>query len=175
MVRPGHDPLSGAVEVDGTHVGCKVEGAKGRKLGIRQPLVVVAVERDGKRAGRTRLQRRARCLGHQLGRISVQAAVQAGSTVWTDGWAKLFATGGAWLPPRGHCDGREQGPARDCQSGRPPRSLATEELADGDESRGGQSATTLAIIWLNSRFASTAGSHDRRACCFVVFLSKRCR
>ena len=77
MLRPGRDRLNGAVEVDEIYVGGKAERAKGRKLGTRQSLVMVAVERDGKRvpdASANSLEG------------FVQAAVQAGSTVRTDGW-----------------------------------------------------------------------------------------
>lgn len=85
MVRPGRDRRSGAVEGHEIHVGGEAEGARGRRLGIRQSLVMVAVGRDGKRVGRVRLQRVPDASAASMEGF-VQAAVRAGSKVRTDGW-----------------------------------------------------------------------------------------
>ena len=53
--------------------------------GIRQSLVMVAAERDGKRVGRVRLQRVPDASAASLEGF-VQTAVQTGSTMPTDGW-----------------------------------------------------------------------------------------
>jgi hypothetical protein len=56
MVRPGRDRLSGTVEVDETFIGGEKSGRRGRGA-IGKELVVIAVQKDGKKLGRIRLQR----------------------------------------------------------------------------------------------------------------------
>ena len=84
MVRPGRDRLSGIVEVDETYIGGKKSGKRGRGAAGKM-LVVVAVEDDGKRLGRIRLHRVANASLDCL-IPAVQASVQPGSVVRTDGW-----------------------------------------------------------------------------------------
>jgi transposase-like protein len=55
MVRPGRDRLSGRVELDETYVGGQESGAIGRKTEDKA-LVLIAVEREGRRLGRTRMR-----------------------------------------------------------------------------------------------------------------------
>lgn len=84
MVRPGRDRLSGVVEVDETYYGGEKPGKRGRGA-QGKTLVVIAVELDGKRLGRIRLRRVADASAASL-QPAVQAAVESGSTVRTDGW-----------------------------------------------------------------------------------------
>lgn len=85
MIRPGRDRLSGIVEVDETYVGGIEEGVAGRKT-ERKAIVAIAAEMNHGRLGRVRLQvvpdvSRPSLLGF------VEAAVEPGSLVTTDGWS----------------------------------------------------------------------------------------
>jgi len=83
MVRPGRDRLSGHVEVDETYVGGreKVPG-RGAKNKV---LVAIAVEKKGRQLGRVRMAVVADGSRDELCGF-VQACVEPGSTVRTDGW-----------------------------------------------------------------------------------------
>jgi len=85
MVRPGRERLAGVVEVDETYYGGEKPGIRGRGA-LGKTLVVIAVEWNGSRIGRIRLQRVADPKAKSL-EPAVQAAVEPGSTVLTDGWA----------------------------------------------------------------------------------------
>ena len=85
MVRPGRDRLSGRVEVDETYVGGPARGARGRQLGAKQALVLVAAEEAGAGIGRIRLRRVADASAPSL-EAFVREAVESGSVVRTDGW-----------------------------------------------------------------------------------------
>ena len=85
MVRPGRDRLSGVVEVDETYYGGEKHGKRGRGA-LGKTLVVVAVEWNGGRIGRIRLQRVADASAKNL-EPAVQAAVEPDSQVLTDGWS----------------------------------------------------------------------------------------
>lgn len=88
MVRPGRDNLSGIVEVDETYVGGEKEGKRGRGA-EGKALVMVAVEDTGlgkKGIGRIRLQRIADASANSLNGF-IQANIEKGSTVRTDGWS----------------------------------------------------------------------------------------
>lgn len=54
MVRPGRDRLWGRVELDETYVGGQESGVIGRQTEDKA-LVLIAVERDGRKLGRTRM------------------------------------------------------------------------------------------------------------------------
>jgi len=84
MVRPGRERLSGTVEVDETYLGGLEEGVRGRKT-ERKALIVVAAQEDGKGIGRIRMQRVADASAESLVPF-VQASVELGSVVHTDGW-----------------------------------------------------------------------------------------
>ena len=95
MVRPGRDRLSGRVEVDETYVGGPASGARGRQLGAKQALVLVAEEEAGAGIGRIRLRRVADASAPSL-EAFVREAVEPGSVVRTDGWtgyARLSSLG----------------------------------------------------------------------------------
>jgi len=83
MVRPGRDRLSGLVEVDETYVGGR-EAVPGRAAEDKT-LVVIGVERKGRALGRTRMAVVSDASRDQLCGF-VQAAVEPGTTVRTDGW-----------------------------------------------------------------------------------------
>ena len=84
MVRPGRDKLSGTIEVDETYVGGEKPGKRGRGA-AGKALVVIAAQQDRSRIGRIRLGRVGDASGESLGSF-VEAAVERGSAVHTDGW-----------------------------------------------------------------------------------------
>lgn len=84
MVRPGRDKLSGWVEVDETYFGGLEEGKAGRG-GIEKALIVIAAEADGPGIGRVRMSVIDAASVDNL-QSFVQASVEAGSTVHSDGW-----------------------------------------------------------------------------------------
>lgn len=84
MVRPGRDRLSGIIQVDETYLGGEKSGRRGRGAPGKQ-LVFIAAQEDGKRIGRIRLQRVSDASGQSL-ESAVQAAVETGSLIRTDGW-----------------------------------------------------------------------------------------
>jgi transposase-like protein len=86
MVRPERDRLSGVVEVDEAYVGGVGEGRRGgRRRDSGKSIVGGAVEVRGRGSGRVRL-----AVVEDLSAASlvpfVEASVEAGSTVLTDGW-----------------------------------------------------------------------------------------
>lgn len=85
MVRPGRDRLSGEVEADEAFLGGPKPGKRGRGA-AGKVLISVIAQLDGRRIGRIRLRRIPDASAKSLER-TVQAAVEPGSTVWTDGWA----------------------------------------------------------------------------------------
>jgi transposase-like protein len=84
MVRPGRDRLKGAVEVDETYLGGLEEGVVGRQT-EQKAIIAVAAEEDGKGIGRIRLQQIPDASAFSLHGF-VQASVEPGSVVRTDGW-----------------------------------------------------------------------------------------
>lgn len=84
MVRPGRDRLTGYVEVDEAYIGGVHPGRGGRQTETKA-LVAVAVEVERRRLGRIRLRRLANASARSLMPF-VQAAVETGSRVHTDGW-----------------------------------------------------------------------------------------
>jgi ISXO2-like transposase domain/Transposase zinc-ribbon domain len=88
MVDPEREPLAGLVEVDETSIPFRAQGEPvrpGRSHGGKL-LAAGAVEIRGKRPGRIRLAVIGDCSAVALGAF-VAAAVAAGSTVVSDGWA----------------------------------------------------------------------------------------
>jgi transposase-like protein len=83
MVRPGRDQLKGLVEVDETFVGGR-ETIRGRGA-ENKTLVVIAVEKAGRRLGRTRMAVVKDASRDQLCGF-IRQSVEPGSTVRTDGW-----------------------------------------------------------------------------------------
>jgi transposase-like protein len=86
MIRPERDRLSGVVEVDEAYVGGVEEGRRGgRRRDSSKSIVVGAVEVRGRGSGRVRLG-----VVRDLSAASlvpfVEASVDPGSTVLTDGW-----------------------------------------------------------------------------------------
>lgn len=84
MVRPGRERLSGRVEVDETYLGGLEEGVRGRRT-ERKALIVVAAQEDGKGTGRIRMQCVPDASAESLVPF-VEASVEPGSVVHTDGW-----------------------------------------------------------------------------------------
>lgn len=92
MVRPGRDQLTGTVEVDETYVGGKEEGVSGRQTETKS-IVAIAVEiHNPKGFGRVRLQRVEDVSAASLIPF-VQANVQSGAVVHTDGWPSYGTLG----------------------------------------------------------------------------------
>jgi hypothetical protein len=85
MVRPARDRLEGALEVDETYIGGEKPGKRGRGA-LGKTLVLIAAQEDGHRIGRIRLQRIPNAASDSLGR-AVQACVEPGSMIRTDGWS----------------------------------------------------------------------------------------
>ena len=84
MVRPGRDKLTGSVEVDDTLLGGVEPGVAGRESETKAR-VVVAVEITGRKIGRVRLRRVPDFSAGSLVPF-VEASVEPGSEVRTDGW-----------------------------------------------------------------------------------------
>jgi transposase-like protein/ribosomal protein L37AE/L43A len=85
MVRPGRDRLTGRVEVDETYWGAsETGGVSGRKI-EKKVLIAVAAQEDGRGIGRIRLGRVNNAGPSALGAF-IQATIEPGSTVHTDGW-----------------------------------------------------------------------------------------
>jgi hypothetical protein len=83
MVRPGRERLHGVVEVDETYWGAEEPGVVGR-LTEEKALIIVGAEEDGKGIGRIRLRHIPDLTKASLHGF-IQAAVEPGSTVRTDG------------------------------------------------------------------------------------------
>ena len=88
MVRPGRDRLSGIVEVDETFLGGERRGKRGRGAEGKSLIFIAAEEaKDSENAiGRIRLSVPENASGETLAK-AVQAAVEPGSLVRSDGWA----------------------------------------------------------------------------------------
>ena len=84
MVRPGRDRLAGIVEADETYLGGPKPGRPGRGASGKV-LVSIIAQVDGRRIGRIRLRRIPDASARSLER-AIQAAVEPGTTVRTDGW-----------------------------------------------------------------------------------------
>ncbi len=84
MVRLGRDRLSGRVEVDETYLGSPEKGMAGRGT-EKKALLVVAAQEDGKGIGRIRMKRVPDASADSLLPF-VEASVEPGSVVHTDGW-----------------------------------------------------------------------------------------
>ncbi len=89
MVRPGRDRLQKLVEVDETYVGGREEDHLGRGAQDKS-LVVIAVEKDGRRIGRVRMRVVGDFTANQLCGF-VGDVVEPGSTVRTDGLNSYLA------------------------------------------------------------------------------------
>lgn len=83
MVRPGRDRLQGLVEVDEAYFGGP-EKIPGRGA-EHKTLVTIAVEREGRRLGRTRMGIVQDASSEQLCGF-IEKAVEPGSTIRSDGW-----------------------------------------------------------------------------------------
>lgn len=84
MVRPGRDQLSGVVQVDETFIGGEKPGKAGRGA-AGKALVLIAVEKVGRGAGRIRLRRIEDASGPNL-EAAVRDMVAPGAEIQTDGW-----------------------------------------------------------------------------------------
>lgn len=91
MVRPGRDLLAGRVEVDEGYIGGPEEDLPGR-LNLDKALVVVAAQEDGLGIGRIRMRRVPDASSSSLVPF-LQASVEPGSMVHTDGWKGYLPLG----------------------------------------------------------------------------------
>jgi len=83
MIRPGRDRLRGHVELDESYFGGPEEGLRGRKI-ENKSLVLIAVEREGRRWARTRM----RVIDDFCAETILAFArdsIEPGSTIRTDG------------------------------------------------------------------------------------------
>jgi transposase-like protein/ribosomal protein L37AE/L43A len=85
MVRPDRELLREKVEVDESYLGGPETGLRGGRQLRDKVLVVAAVEVRGKGSGRVRLQAVLDASGASLAGF-VQANVESGAVVLTDGW-----------------------------------------------------------------------------------------
>lgn len=85
MVRPGRDRLSGIIEVDETYIGGEKQGGKRGRGAPGKSLVVIAVQKKGRKLGRIRLQRVPDASAISLEKAVTDAA-EPGSEIITDGW-----------------------------------------------------------------------------------------
>jgi hypothetical protein len=92
MTRPGRDRLNGIVEIDETFLGGPEKDRIGRGAETKA-LVAIAVEVRDRGPGRIRLQRIDDGSANSLIPF-VQASVEPGSTVRTDGWSGYANLGG---------------------------------------------------------------------------------
>ena len=83
MIRPGRERLRGNIELDETYIGGPEEGLRGRKIEDKS-LVLVAVEREGKRWARTRM-RVVRDFCTETILEFVRDTIETGSVIRTDG------------------------------------------------------------------------------------------
>lgn len=84
-VFPDREKLSGTIEVDECFVGGMHGGKRGRGA-AQKCKVVVAVERQGRKLGRLRMQVIEHCGAEELTSFA-KANISAGSHITTDGWA----------------------------------------------------------------------------------------
>jgi transposase-like protein len=89
MIRPGRDRLQGNVELDETYIGGPEEGLRGRKIKDKS-LVLIAVEREGRRWGRTRM-RVIDNLSTETVLAFVRDSIEPGSVLRTDGLNSYLA------------------------------------------------------------------------------------
>ncbi len=99
MIRPGRDRLRGNIELDETYVGGPEEGLRGRKIEDKA-LVLVAVEREGKRWARTRMRVVENLCSETILEF-VRDSIEPGSVVRTDGLNSYLA-----LPLEGYVHDR---------------------------------------------------------------------
>jgi transposase-like protein len=90
MVRPDRERLTGRVEVDETYVGGNEEGVTGRETETNSTVAIAVELQEPKGFGRIRLQRIADVCKLSLIPF-VQASVEPGSTVRTDGWQAYWS------------------------------------------------------------------------------------
>ena len=84
-VNPDRERLRGTVEVDDAYVGGKEQDVIGRQVETKTP-IVVAVEVRGRASGRIRLSALSDVSSESLIPF-VQATIESGSTIHTDGWS----------------------------------------------------------------------------------------
>jgi transposase-like protein len=93
-------PPSGRVEVDESYVGGNEEGAMGRETATKAPVAIAVELHEPKGIGRIRLQHVPDVSKASLIAF-VQASVEPGSTVHTDGWQAYWT-----LPDHGYTHDR---------------------------------------------------------------------
>lgn len=89
MVRPGRDRLRGHIELDEAYIGGPEEGLRGRKI-ENKSLVLIAVEREGKRWARTRMRVIKDCCTATILDF-VRDTIEPGSVIRTDGLNSYLA------------------------------------------------------------------------------------
>jgi transposase-like protein len=92
-VNPDRESLHGTVEVDDAYVGGKEEDVVGRQVETKTP-IAVAVEARGRASGRIRLSVLSDVSSRSLIPF-VEATIELGSTVYTDGWSGYEGLKGA--------------------------------------------------------------------------------
>jgi transposase-like protein len=91
-IRKDREKLSGNVEIDEFFIGGQKSGKRGRGS-TGKTIVVAAVERNGEKLGRIRLKVIPSCSSASLVTF-INDTVEAGSTVYTDGWKGYYGLDG---------------------------------------------------------------------------------
>ena len=111
MVRPERDRIRGVVEVDESYVGGVEEGQCGGRAKVsRKAIVVAAVEVKGRGSGRVRMAVIPDVSAASLVPF-VQATVEPGSVVRTDGWRGYHPVGAAGYDHQPKTVGKEDSAA----------------------------------------------------------------
>lgn len=85
MVRPGRDKISGEIEVDEAYIGSAERDDKRGRGTANKVLVAFAVEINGNKIGRIRMQVIKDASASELHGF-IENAIEPGSTIITDGW-----------------------------------------------------------------------------------------
>ena len=85
MVRPGRERLSGVVEIDDGYIGAPAGGKRTPRLD-NKAVVLVAVEKDGKKIGRIRICQIPRATIEVINKV-IPGIIEPGTTIVTDGWS----------------------------------------------------------------------------------------
>lgn len=85
MIRPGRDKLQGVIEVDEAYIGAPGKGGKRGRGAENKVLVVIAVEINERKIGRTRMSVINSASSEDL-HCFIEEVIEKGSTIVTDGW-----------------------------------------------------------------------------------------
>jgi transposase-like protein len=172
MVRPGRERLDGWVEVDEAYVG-GVEGAVHGRETATKSIVAIAVEiKSPKGFGRIRLRSVPDVTQDSLIPF-IEAVVEPGSTVHTDGWQAYWT-----VPEHGYTHERtvmrkQNDPAHVVMPGVHRVASLLQRWLLGTPTRVRSVPCTSTRTSTSSRFASTGATHGDAECCSTACSSSR--